>query len=107
VVGIDAVADMKWRCIESMPSQFGDAASWQASTAADVPADEAGRQAFLLDRVKRRDAGVADRYRDRLIELYGQERGAAIEYAEAFELCQYGSQPSIDTLKRLFPLSAE
>jgi hypothetical protein len=50
-----------------------------------------------------RNAAVADQYRDRLIELYGQERGSQIQYAEAFEICQYGRQPSIDELKAMFP----
>ena len=102
VVGIDEVADLKWRCIESMPSQFGDADSWQARTASDVPTDPAERLAFLVNRVKQRDAAIADRYRDRLIEQYGEARGSAIEYAEAFELVQYGSQPPMDVLKQLF-----
>jgi hypothetical protein len=41
-------------------------------------------------------------YRKRLIELYGEERGSKIRYAEAFELCEYGRQPSPDFSKELF-----
>ena len=37
------------------------------------------------------------------IELYGEEEGRAIQYAEAFELGQYGRQPTVEDLKRLFP----
>ena len=47
---------------------------------------------------------VADLYRQRLIALYGADRGRAIEYAEAFQLGQYGRQPSPDELKALFPM---
>jgi hypothetical protein len=86
-----------------MPSQFGDEHSWQASTRPDVPSGDAERKAYLLDLVKQRNQAVADQYRDRLIELYGPEKGSQIQYAEAFELCQYGSQPDIETLKKLFP----
>jgi hypothetical protein len=46
---------------------------------------------------------VADQYRQRLIELYGKERGQAVKYAEAFQLGQYGRQASLDELKKLFP----
>ncbi|GJM27512.1 MAG: hypothetical protein DHS20C17_01470 [Cyclobacteriaceae bacterium] len=103
VVGIDEVVDQKWDCVSAMPSQFGDEHSWQASTGSDVPSDETERKAYLLNRVKKGNQAVADKYRDRLIALYGQEKGSQIQYAEAFELCQYGSQPDIEALKKLFP----
>ena len=31
------------------------------------------------------------------------EKAAAIKYAEAFEVCEYGAQPDKKELKRLFP----
>jgi len=102
VVGIDSVANKKWDCVSAMPSQFADEHSWQASTAAGVPKGE-GRAAYLLNLFKQRNADLANKYRSRLIELYGQEKGAKIKYAEAFELCQYGRQPTLDELKQLFP----
>ena len=103
VVGIDEVAQQKWDCVSAMPSQFGDEHSWQASTGSNIPDGEAERKAYLLDRVITRNQATADQYRDQLIELYGQEKGSQIQYAEAFELCQYGSQPDLETLKKLFP----
>ena len=68
-----------------------------------IPKDrEAG-----LKRVKQYFAGrfkaVADKYRKKLIEQYGQEKGKNVQYAEAFEVCEYGSQPSQRQLKQLFP----
>ena len=104
VVSIDAVAEKKWACIAAMPSQFGDADSWQARTRSDVPTGEAERRAFLVNMVKERTAAVADKYRAQLVALYG-ERGKQVKYAEAFQLCQYGRQPSLDELKRLFPIN--
>jgi hypothetical protein len=47
--------------------------------------------------------GVAKKYRTRLVELYGKERGGKVQHAEAFELCEYGSQPSLAGLRQLFP----
>lgn len=102
-IGIDEVAEKKWECISSMPSQFGDADSWQAKTRPDVPADDVGRKAFLIEGVKQRSADVANQYRGLLQQLYGNERGRAIRYAEAFELNQYGSAATVDELKKLFP----
>ena len=107
VVSIDEVADKKWNCITAMPSQFGDLHSWQASTLPDVPKDEQGRKDYLMNITKQRNADVATKYRDRLTELYGKEKGANVKYAEAFELCQYGRQPSIEELKTLFLIKTE
>lgn len=102
-VSIDAVADQKWQCIEAMPSQFADRHSWQASYRSDVPDAPEARKKYLLGLVKKRNEGVADKYRDLLVELYGEERGRAVKYAEAFELCEYGSGASRETLMKLFP----
>lgn len=103
VIGIDEVADKKWNCVSSMPSQFGDAESWQASTIAGVPKEDKKREEYLLNLFKDRNVEIANKYRSRLIELYGNDKGSRIKYAEAFEICQYGRQPSIDELKKLFP----
>ena len=103
VVGIDEVAEKKWQCITAMPSQFGDIDSWQASTLPNVPKEDNKRQEYLLNIVKQRNMDIANKYRNRLIELYGNDKGSKIKYAEAFELCQYGRQPTIEELKQLFP----
>jgi hypothetical protein len=42
-----------------------------------------------------------------LIKWYGAERASQVEYAEAFEICEYGSQPSEEEIKRLFPMLGE
>ena len=57
----------------------------------------------MRDSFGRRFAGTADRFREKLIELYGAERGQQVKYAEAFEICEYGRRPSTEELKRLFP----
>ena len=46
---------------------------------------------------------TADHFRAKLVQELGPERGNTVKYAEAFELCEYGSQPSPEQLKRLFP----
>jgi LmbE family N-acetylglucosaminyl deacetylase len=103
VVGIDDAAEKKWKCISAMPSQFGDKDSWQSRTLPNVPQGDGERQAFLLDIVKNRGSAVANQYRDRLVALYGKERGEKIKYAEAFQLSQYGRQASLEELKAMFP----
>ncbi len=51
----------------------------------------------------RRYSREADNFRDTLIKFYGEERGKKIRYAQAFEICEYGRQPSQSELKQLFP----
>ena len=102
-VGFDDVAQKKWDCISALPSQFGDADSWQARYGRNVPTDEAGRKAYLIEGVKQRNADVANQYRNLLVQLYGEQKGRAIKYAEAFELNQYGRGATADELKAMFP----
>ena len=49
-----------------------------------------------------RYAKTAARFRKELIARYGQERGSKVRYAEAYELCEYGEQPSAELEKALF-----
>jgi hypothetical protein len=69
-----------------------------------VPQDDRERASYLLEIVKKRNMAVAEQYRERLIALYGPERGKKVQYAEAFQLGQYGRQASADELKKMFPI---
>ena len=51
-----------------------------------------------------RAAKTAARHRKKLKEIYGEEKGQKIRYAEAFQLCEYGKQPSEELIKELFYL---
>jgi len=41
--------------------------------------------------------------KDALTKWYGPDRAAKVEQAEAFEICEYGSRPDENALRRLFP----
>jgi len=69
--------------------------------------DAAGRQrrgAEVRKNPARRYASAADTYRDALIKFYGAGQGRKIRYAQAFEICEYGSRPSPEELRKLLPL---
>jgi LmbE family N-acetylglucosaminyl deacetylase len=102
-VGIDSVAQKKWDCIAAMPSQFADADSWQARYRTDIPRDEAGRKAAIMNIVKQGNIDMANKYRDLLVKLYGEQKGRAFQFAEVFELNQYGTAATQDNLKAVFP----
>lgn len=104
IVATDDVIDQKRAAIEAMPSQFADRDSWLGRYLPNVPEDADERRVFIREWLIDRDVAVADKYRARLVQRYGEAKGATIKYAEAFELCQYGAQPSAEELQALFPL---
>jgi LmbE family N-acetylglucosaminyl deacetylase len=104
VVAIDDVVDRKLQALGVMESQFleGGALGHQGLLPKNE-LDRPRRQAEVRAGFERRFAGVADRYRDKLVELYGEERGRRVRFAEAFEVCEYGRQPTAEELRELFP----
>ncbi len=103
VVPIDPVFDLKVACIDALESQFYEWNPWLFGYLGEVPKSKEDRLAWTRKRAERRYGGLADRFRGKLIELLGEEKGKAVKYAEAFEVCEYGSQPSRDELMRIFP----
>lgn len=103
IVGIDGVGEQKYNCMAALRSQFGEWNPWLGGYADQVPDDEEGQRAFIINQFQNRDAATADAYRDLLVELYGERQGTAFKYAEAFEVSEYGRQPTLDELKQLFP----
>jgi LmbE family N-acetylglucosaminyl deacetylase len=103
IIGIDEESQPKWECMAALRSQFSEWNAWRDGYDHEVPADEAGRRAYIAGRFQARDAGTADAYRELLVSLYGEEHGNAFKYAEAFELSEYGRQPTLEELKALFP----
>jgi LmbE family N-acetylglucosaminyl deacetylase len=103
-VGIDDVVEPTLDALLVMESQIHEGGA--NGYAGLYPEDETGRQR-RREEVRRdlagRYAGYADRYRDALVKFYGEERGRKIRYAQAFEVCEYGQQPSRDGLKQMFP----
>ncbi len=103
VVSIDDVAEKKLDAIFALDSQFIEWNPWLAGYDKEVPKDKAGQRKWIGERFGKRNAVPADGYRNHLVERYGPERGGAVKYAEAFEVCEYGAMPDPAELKRLFP----
>ncbi len=104
VVATDAVAEKVLDALDALESQFYEGGA--LGSAALVPRDEAGqaaRRRQVRENFRNRLAGPANQFRSKLVELYGKERADAVKTAEAFELCEYGRQPSPEELRRLFP----
>jgi LmbE family N-acetylglucosaminyl deacetylase len=109
-VSIDDVFAQKLTAIAKLESQvFEGGALGNAESMAQVPPASQPdlRMKWLRERWQTRQASEADRCRDTLMQLYGVERGKQIEYAEAFEICEYGRQPSPQEIRELFPFYEE
>jgi LmbE family N-acetylglucosaminyl deacetylase len=105
VVDITDVVDKKLAVVEAMPSQFFEGGCCDKPEGG-IPQDAAAKEARrkqVRDVFAARFASTADRFRSRLVELYGPERGGQVKYAEAFEICEYGRQPDKAEVRRLFP----
>lgn len=103
VVGIDEVLEKKLDALHCHTSQMYEWLPYNRGTLDQVPKDAAKRRSWLRESREPRARQIADLYRDRLIELYGGEKGKQIRYAEAFEVCEYGASLSDANLKTLFP----
>jgi len=103
VVPIDPVFDAKVAAIDALESQFYEWNPWLAGYLGEVPKGAADRKTWLKGRLAKRYGATADRFRGKLVELLGEKEGRAVKTAEAFEVCEYGSQPSREELLRLFP----
>lgn len=104
VVAIDRVIDKKIDALVTMESQFveGGALS-KPNPALEDPVQREKKREQVREYFRRRFAAIANEYRDKLIEVYGEEAGKQVQYAEAFEICEYGRRPSQEELRQLFP----
>jgi LmbE family N-acetylglucosaminyl deacetylase len=104
VVAIDDVVEKKLAAVEALPSQFYEGGANGGPQL--VPSDEAGkarRKNEVREQFRTRFTSAARQYRAKLRELYGPERGDAVQYAEAFEISEYGRRPNAEEIRRLFP----
>lgn len=104
VVAIDPVIEKKLDALLTLESQFVEGgANGYNRPEAKTEAELQQRRASVREYFRRRFKNTADRFREKLVELYGPEKGKAVVYAEAFEVCEYGRQPKKDEIVKLFP----
>ncbi len=103
VIDITDVLDKKIAMMEQHASQFFDWLAYNGQYLDEVPSEPAARHAWFDERSRSRMVDVAERFRPLLIERYGQEHGSTVQYAEAFEACEYGSPLTAEAKARLFP----
>ena len=107
-VSIDAVMPKKLEALVGMESQFvegGALGSAELIEGGEAKLDE--RRRIVREGFSKRDRDTADAYRKQLADWYGEEAAKKVTFAEAFEICEYGRQPTQDELRKLFPFYGE
>jgi LmbE family N-acetylglucosaminyl deacetylase len=99
-VSIDDVFEKKIDMLDAHVSQMYEWLPWHAGTLDKVPRDPAARKRWLADM---RGGTITDAVRAQLVKWYGPEKGKVVRHAEAFETCEYGTRPTEEDLRRLFP----
>lgn len=103
VVSIDETVQAKLAMLHCHQSQVYEWLPYNGGYAEQVPADDAGRRAWLAAHLEPQLRFDADRYRSKMVQLYGSEVGGQVRYAEAFEVSEYGAPLTLDNLHYLFP----
>ena len=96
---LDKIVDM----LHCHQSQFYEWLAYNTGTLDQIPKSDGERRTWLADQTKVRLRKQAERFRPQLVQCYGPERGNAVEYAEAFEPCEYGASLDDAAMRRLFP----
>ncbi len=108
VIDIDATIDQKLDALAVMESQFLEGGALGNENRTPKTSEErVQRIAQVRQSQDARFMRTAQKYRDQLIQWYGEEHGKDVKHAEAFQVCEYGSQPGEDQLKKLFPFFGE
>ena len=103
-VAIDRVIEKKAVALEKLESQFYEGGALGGPELLPSESkDQVKRRAQVRESHMNRDRRTATKFRDKTAEFYGADAAKKIEFVEAFEVCEYGSQPSKEELRRLFP----
>ncbi len=100
-VAIDDVIEQKLDALDVIVSQFYEGGA--LGSAEHLPDTESGQAARRKEvRAAHAKRFAAEPFRAALTKWYGAEQAAKLSYVEAFEVCEYGRQPSDDELRGLF-----
>lgn len=100
VVDISEVFEQKIYALAAHQSQFFEWLPWTSGQLGSVPKTEADRIKWLAEK---RKGSLSKEMKAGLIKWYG-EKGNQAKYAEAFEICEYGSYPDEAEIRRIFPM---
>lgn len=100
-VDITSVIDKKIDALDAHVSQFYEWLPWISNDPDVIPEGREERKAWLKTK---RTSAPSPAVKQALEKWYGKEKASEVRFAEAFEICEYGTQPDQEELKRLFPM---
>jgi len=100
-VDITNTYDKKIAGLDAHESQMYEWLPWTGGKLDEVPKNKEDRKKFLH---KNWGGNITQEERQDLIKWYGKEHAGNVKYAESFEVCEYGKQPSDEEIKQLFPM---
>jgi LmbE family N-acetylglucosaminyl deacetylase len=100
-IDISSIYSQKIHALGAHESQVYEWLPWIGGYLDQVPKDNAQRETWLA---KDRAVKITPEVRASLEKWYGKEYAAKVQYAEAFEICEYGARPSEEDIKRFFPM---
>jgi LmbE family N-acetylglucosaminyl deacetylase len=100
-VDIDDVIEKKIDMYHQHKSQMYEWLPFNRGELDQVPVSDSDRRVWLGE--TREGGSEAAPYRDKLIELYGSERGTKIKYCEAFQDSGYGTRLTNENMRYYFP----
>ncbi|MEY3060457.1 MAG: hypothetical protein RL000_1809 [Bacteroidota bacterium] len=100
-IDISTVFEQKMRGLDAHVSQFYEWMPWIGHYEKEVPQSKEERFKWLM---KQYDEQMAPDIRTSLAKWYGEQVATKARYAEAFEICEYGAQPSEAEIRKLFPM---
>jgi LmbE family N-acetylglucosaminyl deacetylase len=100
-VDISSVIDKKIYSLDAHQSQFYEWLPWIGRNTEEVPEGKSERLDWLK---KTRGSGISPEVKISLQKWYGSVKADQVKFAEAFEICEYGSRPNEQDIKRLFPM---
>ena len=104
LISVDSVMDKKLDALGIMVSQFAEGgANGSPDLLPEDPTKQKARHQQVRDGFAKRQQSLAARFNNKLSDWYARDKVSAIKHIEAFEVCEYGSQPDKAELKRLFP----
>lgn len=100
-IDISSVFAQKIHAMDAHESQMYEWLPWIGHYLDQVPQSKNSREGWLA---QTRAGTITPEVRTALEKWYGKEKAAQVQYAEAFEVCEYGAKPNDAGLKKLFPM---
>lgn len=102
-VDITSVINKKMEGLDAHESQMYEWLPWTRGKLSEVPKGHAERLKYLFKNWANSEP-ITPEVRKSLEKWYGNKKGDAIKYAESFQVCEYGKQPTDKEIRELFPM---